>query len=152
MVTVKKKEKCRCENIYIDPQGKPQNVMATFGDWFQLHVSSWVSMEVCELAVPRTLPQNSYFHAICKYYADYAGYEMYQVKKAMKEEFLFVREEVVFPGTKLERKEIITKHTSDLPKDEMTEFIDKVYMTMCEMGCIPPLPDQVLKDWKRKRK
>lgn len=152
MVTVKKKEKCRCENIYIDPQGKPQNVMATFGDWFQLHVNSWVSFEVCELAVPRTLPQNAYFHAICHYFGDFVGYEMEQVKRIMKVKFLFKEEVIMFKGTPMEHRDVITYHTSDLSKEDMTIFIDNVIRTMVEMGYNPPTPVEVLKDWKRKRK
>lgn len=148
MVTVKKKEKCRCENIYIDPQGKPQNVMATFGDWFQLHINSWVSFDVCELAVPRTLPQNAYFHAICTYFGDFTGEEMAYVKKRMKQRFLFKEKIKVFPGTPLEYEEIITFNTSDLSKEDMTDFIDKVIQLMCSMGYNPPTPAQVLTDWK----
>ncbi len=140
------------QNIEIGSDGKPFGPGWDDAKRFILsHPNQYLSLTLEKIRVPRTLPQNDYFHAICTYFGEEFGYTKDDIKKWMKEKIVplgvIVRKN---PFTGKTFEEIETEPTHLMTKERMSWFIDRVVQIMIENGYNPPSPKQVLAEWKAK--
>lgn len=85
----------------------------------------------------RTLPQNSYMHAIIDEFGKAIGYTPAEMKQVLKEELLTPKV-ILFRGTT--RK--LWPETSGMDTAELAEFIDGIHRIAAEQGVLLPLPEE----------
>jgi hypothetical protein len=154
MTSSKKPDKEISARVLIDPSGKMAgDSIPHLKNWLAAHANSYVDIVISELERTRNLSQNAYLHAIFAYFAEFIGDTPEHVKKRLKETWVPTGNIIVHAkGTPWEWEEIETEDTHSMSIERMSWFIDKVYMTMCEQGYIPPLPEQVILKKKKKIK
>jgi hypothetical protein len=85
---------------------------------------------------PRTIPQNSYLHVICKIAGDDLGYSIEEMKQVFRELFLTPKE-VTFAG----ETKLVYPSTSSLSKGDFVLFIDDIIRTCSQQGISLPSMD-----------
>jgi hypothetical protein len=105
-------------------------------DHLQVQDSSYLIV-VKKASKPRSLKQNSIFHAIISAFAQDTGYEAVELKDYFKRNYGVVYESEMF-GT----LQWSPKSTADYTSAEMSGLIDAVYRVSSEMGYYYPRPGE----------
>ena len=138
--------------VLIDSTGKMVGEgLSELKYWMERHANSYVDVTLSEMKIPRSLSQNAYLHAIFAYFAEWSGDSPENVKRIMKEMWVPTGNKIIHAqGRPWEWIEIETEETHKMEKARMSWFVDRVYNTMCGQGYIPPTPDQVLMEQRKK--
>ncbi len=119
--------------------GKPERFTPVDPVRFQTHLRSLLDNEV-EVIIrkhrkTRSGEQNRYHHGcVIPLLAEHCGYEMEEMKDALKFKFLRTHDDGNLPTV---------RRTRDLTTAEMTNFIEQCRRLGAEMGCVIPSPGEV---------
>ena len=105
----------------------------------QLFTANGCYVNLERLAKPRSDNQNRYLHALLGLLCTYTGYTINEMKDTVKEHFA--------PRYLRGEKEFI-RHTSEMTKEEMTDFIDKIRHWGNSNGFYLPTVDEWQQNWK----
>lgn len=95
-------------------------------------------VEVKRPAAKRSLSQNALFHKWCEEAGQHCGYDAGDMKEVIKEICDCPRKRIVIDGVVYDRRS-----TSSLTKEEMREFMDRVYRKLVgDMGIYLTLPEE----------
>jgi hypothetical protein len=117
---------------------------------FLAEVKKFVSAEdyvtLQRIAKPRSSNQNRYLHALLGLLCTYTGYTINEMKDTCKVWFAprYFRE----PKTKHEVRVEFIRHTSEMTKEEMTDFIDKIRHWGNSNGYYLPTVEEWQTNWR----